>query len=134
MRAEGIWYQGSAEDGCSLGYQGYRSRIIQRKEARGIKIIPTPKERMCPNCNIAVTAKKTQYCPTCGTKLTLKNEPPGYLFTGHLHLMAMREMLKDFSLCMWLVWREALGLPVTQPYKVVKLNHKPIDPWKMVAK
>jgi len=132
LRATGIWYYGGKEDGCSPGYLGYRDRITERKEAKGVKIVSTPTERMCLNCNIEVKAKKTLYCPNCGEKLTLKNEPPGYLFMGHLHMMALREMSKDFDICMWLVWREALGLPVTQAYKVVKLDHKPIDPWKMV--
>ena len=130
LRAKGIWYRGNNDDGYSPGYEGYHSRIIERK--KGVKIVPTPTERMCLNCNIEVKAKKTLYCPNCGGKLTLKQEPDGFLFRGHLHMMAMREMLKDFSTCMWLVWREALGLPVTEPYKVVKLSHKPIDPWKMV--
>lgn len=132
LRAKGIWYYGSKADGYSLGYEGYRGRIVDRAEARGIKIVPTPKERMCLHCNVEVKEKQTTYCPTCGEKLSLKTEPPGYLYLGHLHMMAMREMIKDFSLCTWLVWRQALGLPMTEPYKVVKLNHKPIDPWKMV--
>lgn len=131
LRAGGIWYHGSTEPGYSPGYEGLRTRIVDRT---GAQIVPTPKERMCLACNIVVTEKKTRFCPTCGEKLTLKEELPGYMFTGHLHMRAMREMLKDFSLCMWLVWREALGLPVTQPYKVVKLGYKPIDPWKMVGK
>ncbi|GAI90533.1 unnamed protein product, partial [marine sediment metagenome] len=134
MRAKGIWYYGGSEDGCSPGYEGYRGRIIERKEAGGGKIVPTPTGRMCLNCNIEVKAKKTLYCPNCGEKLSLKKEPLGYLFMGHLHMMALREMAKDFSICMWLVWREALGLPITQPYKVVKLGYRPIDPWKMVDK
>jgi len=129
LRAGGIWYHGSTEDGYSLGYLGLRKRIVERKEAQ---VVPTPKERTCLHCNIVVTEKKTLYCPQCGEKLTLKVEPPGFLFTGHLHLKAMREMMQDFTLCYWLVWRQACGLPITQAYNVEKLNHKPIDPWKMV--
>ncbi|GAJ07819.1 unnamed protein product, partial [marine sediment metagenome] len=134
LRAKGIWYYGSNDDGYSPGYEGYHSRIIERKESEGVRVITTPAGRVCLNCNIEVVAKKTFYCPNCGEKLSLKREPKGFLFRGHLHMMAMRETLKDFSVCMWLVWREALGLPITQPYKVVKLDHKPIDPWKMVDK
>ena len=130
LRAKGIWYYGSNDGGYSPGYEGCRSRITERRA--GVKVVPTPTARMCFDCNIEVTARKTHYCPNCGGKLSLKQEPDGVLFLGHLHMMAMREFLKDFSVCMWLVWREALGLPITQPYKVVKLNHKPIDPWKMV--
>ena len=129
LKAKGIWYHGSTEDGYSLGYEGLRKRIVERK---GVEVVPTPRERTCLRCNIVVTEKKTLYCPQCGEKLSLKVEPPGFLFTGHLHLKAMREMMQDFNLCMWLVWRQALGLPITEPYSVAKLNHKPIDPWKMV--
>ena len=129
LRAKGIWYYGSTADGYSLGYEGLRKRIVERK---GVQVVPTPRERTCLHCNIVVTEKKTLYCPQCGEKLSLKVEPPGFLFSGHLHLKAMREMMQDFNLCMWLVWRQALGLPITEPYSVAKLNHKPIDPWKMV--
>ncbi len=129
IRAGGIWYDGSTADGYSLGYQGLRKRIVDRK---GGKELPTPKERSCLYCNIVVTEKKTLYCPQCGEKLSLKVEPPGILFSGHLHLKTIREMMQDFTLCYWLVWRQALGLPITEPYSVAKLNHKPIDPWKMV--
>jgi hypothetical protein len=133
-RTAGIWYIGSDEDGYSRGYVGHRRVITAKKEALGYKIVPTPKERMCLNCNIAVTAKKAKYCPQCHGPLTRKDEPPGVLFLGHVHQMAMRAMLKDFTLCVWLVWREALGLPVPPPYNVARLGEKPIDPWKMVDK
>lgn len=132
LRASGIWYHGSTEDGYSLGYEGLRKRITERAEAQGIRTVPTPKQRMCLACSIEVTEKKTLYCPQCGEKLSLKTEPPGFLYQGHLHMKVMREMSKDFAVCMWLVWRGALGLPVTEPYKVAKLAHKPVDPWKMV--
>lgn len=132
LRAKGIWYHGCDEDGFSPGYEGYRHRIMERSEAKGIQIVSTPMGRVCLKCNIEVKAKKTLYCPECNSKLSLKRELPGYLFKGHLHMMALREMSKDFSVCMWLVWREGLGLPITQPYKVAKLDHRAIDPWKMV--
>ena len=124
MMARGVWY--------SDGYCQIHEELVTKAQAKGKKIIPTPKERTCPECGITVTAKDTKYCPECGSKLVLKNEPEGVLFLGHLHRMAIREMMKRFEVCLWLVWREALGLPLTQPYSVKFLNHKPIDPWKMV--
>ncbi len=134
MRATGIWYHGGDDDGCSRGYCGYRDRLVQAAEVAGVKVVPTPKERMCLECGITVVEKKTEYCPKCGVRLSLKKEPTGYLYEGHLHMRTLRLMEKDFLVCMWLVWRAALGLPVTQPYSVVKLDHKPLDPWKMVDK
>lgn len=122
-RARGKWYG---------RYEEARQEIVSRKEAEGVKIVPTPQERMCLNCNIEVKAKRTKFCPQCGEKLTLKEEPPGFLFLGHLHAMALREMMKDFLVCLWIVWRQELGLPVTQPYKVEYLGHKAIDPWEMI--
>jgi len=51
---------------------------------------------------------------------------------GHVHQMAMRKMVKLFLACLWLVWREAEGLPVTKPYAIDKLGHDSfIDPWSM---
>lgn len=129
-RAGGVWYTGSKEKGGSPGYLGYKEKIVERKP--GIKVVPTPSVRMCLACNIEVRERDTHLCPQCGEKLTLKTEPEGVLFEGHLHMMALRETLKDFSLCFWLVWREALGLPVPEPYEVEKLGHPPIDPWVMV--
>jgi len=123
IMANGIWHQ---------KYGEIHDEIVATKSAAGIKIIPTPKERMCPECNLVVGAKATRYCPNCGSKLTLKNEPEGYLFLGHIHRMAIRETMKCFEFCIWKVWREALGLPVKQPYSVEFMAHKPIDPWEMV--
>ena len=131
-RIVGIWYAGSDDDGYSRGYEGHRRVIASMKEAQGYKIVPTPRERMCLQCNIEVKKKKARFCPECDGPLTLKNEPPGVLFLGHLHQMAMRRMLKDFCICLLLVWREALGLPVSQPYNVARLGEMPIDPWKMI--
>lgn len=123
MRAKGTWYG---------QYEQIRQEIIAKKEVNGIKFVATPKGRMCLTCNVEIKAKRTLFCPECGERLTLKEETTGLMFLGHLHQMALREMIKEFLVCMWLVWREALGLPITQPYKVEHLDHKPIDPWRMV--
>lgn len=129
-RAGGVWYTGSQEKGGSPGYLGYREKIVKRKPR--IKVVPTPAGRKCLNCDIEVKEKDTHFCPQCGERLALKTEPEGYLYEGHLHMMALREMLKDFSTCFYLVWRKALGLPVSEPYKVDVLEYPPIDPWVMV--
>lgn len=42
---------------------------------------------------------------------------------GHRHLAAMRKMEKVFLGCLYIYWREALGLPVRDPYPVEKLGH-----------
>jgi len=71
------------------------------------------------------------------TSLPIKNdkryEPENMLSEGHVHNMAMRKMIKLFLVCLWVVWREAEGLPVTKPYAIDILKHASyIDPWEMV--
>lgn len=62
-------------------------------------------------------------------------EPEGVISEGHIHNMALKKMIKLFQAGLWLVWREAEGLPVTKPYAIEKLGHNSfIDPWEMVDK
>lgn len=64
-----------------------------------------------------------------------KYEPAGVISEGHVHNQAVRKMIKLFLACLWLVWREAEGLPATKPYAIDKLGHSSfIDPWEMVDK
>jgi len=89
-------------------YLNEKEKYYQRFLNTGYKIMPTPKEK------------------------GKKKEPPGVIFEGHLHNMALRKMLQLFLGCLWLVAREDLGLPTRPPYAVEKLKHKLIDPWEMV--
>ena len=62
-----------------------------------------------------------------------KHEPDGIISEGHIHNMALRKMLKRFQACLFLVWREAEGLPPTLPYAIDKLGHNGlVSPWAMV--
>jgi len=62
-----------------------------------------------------------------------KYEPEGIISEGHIHNMALRKMIKLFQACLFLVWREAEGLPPTKPYALDKLGHDSmIKPWGMV--
>jgi len=62
-----------------------------------------------------------------------KYEPEGIISEGHIHNRALRKMIKLFQACLFLVWREAEGLPPTKPYAIDKLGHDSmIEPWKMV--
>jgi len=64
-----------------------------------------------------------------------KYEPPGVISEGHIHNMAMKWTVKLFQTCLWLVWREAEGLPLTKPYPISILGHSSfIDPWTMCDK
>jgi hypothetical protein len=64
-----------------------------------------------------------------------KTETDKYISEGHIHNMALRKMIKLFLACLWLTWREGLGLSITKPYAIEKLGHKSfIDPWEMADK
>jgi len=81
---------------------------------------------MCFNCNKEVVKKAAKFCPDCRGPLSLKTEPEGVLFQGHLHEMATRRMRQLFMDLLWHAWRKGAGLPVTQPYPVVYKGHSRI--------
>lgn len=95
-------------------YLGEKDKYYQRYENQGVKIVP------------ATSLPK---------KDDKRYEPEGIISEGHVHNQAMRKMLQLFLACLWLVWREAEGLPVTKPYAIEQLGHNSfIDPWNMVDK
>lgn len=50
------------------------------------------------------------------------------------HLAALRRVEKLFLAQLWIVWRQALDLPITRPHANAQEEHDGwIDPWKMVA-
>jgi len=56
---------------------------------------------------------------------------------GRKHLTALRKTEKLFLSHLWQVWREALGLPVGQPYAITVLGHSEasyVGPWQMVGR
>jgi len=64
-----------------------------------------------------------------------RHEPDGVISEGHIHNRALRKMIKLFQACLFLVWREAEGLPPTKPYAIDVLRHDSlIQPWEMVDK
>ena len=81
---------------------------------------------MCVACNQVVSLKTARFCPSCGGALSLKTEPDGVLYQGHLHQMAMRRMIKLFLCHLWVEWRKALELPGRIPYAIEYLGHSQI--------
>lgn len=62
----------------------------------------------------------------------LEIERPGWA-DGRKHLTALRIVEKLFLAHLWQIWREALGLPISDPYALAELGHTGfIDPWSMV--
>lgn len=64
----------------------------------------------------------------------LARERPHWAAGGQ-HYTALRKVEKLFLAHLWLVWREAEGLPVGDPYAHAILGHEtePISPWDMVG-
>lgn len=97
-------------------YNRYKQHLLDRFKSEGIRVIPTPTGRYCPVCDKVVNARAARFCPTCNEKLSLKQEPESVRYEGHIHMMAQRRMLQLFLNHLWVVWREALKLPLREPY------------------
>jgi len=109
MRAGGKWYQKYLED-----RRYYEWRIVERD---GMAIRPTPPGRFCAQCQEEKQVPKTtHFCPDCDGLLSGKKEPPGIYWEGHVEAMARRRTIRLWLDCLWLVWREALGLPTRSPW------------------
>jgi len=114
-------------------YLRYKEWRRQKLESGGIKILSTPRGRFCPTCNEEKPVPSTTlFCPDCGERLLRREETPGVIWEGHLDFMARRWAIKLFLTHLWVVWREALGLPVRTPYAVEYTSHTTaISPWDM---
>jgi len=128
-RAKGCFY---------VYYIREKEKYQERFLSQGYKILATPSGRWaCSNCG-ASWAKQRDIGPCCDSpqiEKKLRQEPAGVIWMGHLDAMAVRKMIKLFLACLWLVWREAEGLPGTKPYAIDRLGHsKVISPWEMVDK
>lgn len=109
LRAKGKFYSYPVR---GAGYLEYKEQYYKRFENEGVKIVP------------ATSLPK---------KDGKRYESESMISEGHVHNMAMRKMIKLFLVCLWVVWREAEGLPVTKPYAIDILKHGSyIDPWEMV--
>ena len=115
-----------------------KGKYSERFLSQGLKILATPKGKWgCLNCGQSWERKRniTPCCANPAIDKILRQEPHGVIWVGHLDAMAVRKMIKMFLACLWLVWREAEGLPITTPYAIEKLGHtKLISPWEMVDK
>lgn len=126
MKAEGKFYN---------FYSERKEYLRQRAEAEGVRITPTPQARFCLNCEREVIKKAARFCPDCGQALSQKREPPGVLYEGHVHNMAKGRMEQMFLDLLWVVWREALGLPLRVPYPIEYGGHsRVITPEDMTDK
>jgi len=106
---------GSLLKGSGKFYEFYvveKTKYVERYLREGVKIVPTNK----------LPKKDGKYY-----------EPEGVISEGHVHNQALRKMIKIFLACLWLVWREAEGLPTRAPYSAEYQGHTHIiSPWEMV--
>ncbi len=128
-RAKGCFYE---------YYIKEKGKYQERFLSRGYKILATPSGRWaCANCGASWERKRdvTPCCDSPQIEKKLREEPQGVIWLGHLDAMAVRKAIKLFLACLWLVWREAEGLPISKPYAIDKLGHNSyIVPWKMIDK
>lgn len=95
-------------------YDNEKNKLVARYQNQSIHIIPTLE------------------LPTRDGKIF---EPVGTIASGHVHMQAMRKMIKLFLSHLWLVWRKALGLEITLPYAHAQLGHiHIITPEEMMEK
>jgi hypothetical protein len=92
-------------------YQPEKERLQRRFQEQGVKIVPAS----------ALPQEKGK-----------KYEPEGVISEGHVHMMAFRKMIKVFLACLWLTWRKAEGMPLSQPWVITHGGHDGfIDPWSL---
>lgn len=86
-------------------YRKEKDKLMERFESQGIKIVPA------------------EELPEENGKKVEKIEKGGFISLGHVNNMALRKMIKLFLSHLWLVWRKAEGLPVTEPYAIRFKGH-----------
>jgi len=103
IRAKGAYYD---------FYKNQKMTLTKRLENQGIKIIESNKLPLEKGKRV---------------------EKDGYYGLGHVDMQAMRKMIKLFLQHLWIVWREAEGLPTNKPYAHEKMGHQGyIDPSEMI--
>jgi len=104
IRAKGKYYD---------FYLKEKERLMRREMDNGKKIVPSNK------------------LPKENGKHIENDE---YFGLGHIDMMAMRKMIKLFLSHLWLKWREAEGLEITNPYVQDIKNHSGIiQPDEMIG-
>jgi len=96
-------------------YQIYEDARERETEKLGD---PLKDPRNCPRYNECISRLRAK---SRRTGKPMKN-PPCKL---HIHLRAMRKAVKRFLTDLWLKWREIEGLPISLPYAIEVLGHKP---------
>jgi hypothetical protein len=111
------------------------ARVAQPKPARGeSSAYDRDAKKICYLIAVSFLRTRSPYADWYHeTKNRLGRERPGWA-PARIHLTSMRRIEKLFLSHLWLVWRERLGLPTTDPYPQQMLGHTCyIDPWELIG-
>jgi len=105
IRAKGAYY---------AYYLGQKAKLAEREQTNGRVIVPSAE------------------LPKVKGKHVENDE---FVGLGHVDMMAMRKMTKLFLSHLWVEWRKAEGLEITEPYAQGILGHSSyLDPWEFIEK
>ncbi len=115
-----------------LCWKTMRSFLYQGEASPYYTIYKAYKERYSTNSPYAAALKDPKQCFRYGECVermegrakrlgTPCKRPPCRL---HIHALAARRTMKDFTKHLYLNWRKLDGLPLTEPYEIAVLKHK----------
>lgn len=111
-------------------YLNVKEEEYKKVVNKGIKVIQSSDVKSCNSCGAEITPKYVKYCPSCNSKLF---NDDSVIYEGRIHNRALRKMLRLFLAHLWIVWREKLGLEVTKPRSVDRVDPPEyLDPWLMI--
>lgn len=108
-------------------------RVAQRRPSRGQSATFDKRAReLCYLLGVSFLRTRGKYASFYDAQRARLEETRPAWVAGRKHLTALRITEKLFLSHLWVVWREAEGLPVTVPYAQVDGEGRCISPWSMV--
>ena len=121
-----------AEHGESAATDSPRARVAQPRPSPGSRApYDRDAKQLCYQLGMSLTRHGGAYARLYQEQRRRLDETRSTWPERRRHLTALRMTEKMFLAHLWLVWREALGLPVTRPY--AEGDRKPVGPWEMVG-
>ena len=120
------------DHGEEAGAGASRSRVAQPRPTPGARAAyDRDAKQLCYQLGMSLTKHGGAYARLYQEQRRRLDETRATWPERRRHLTALRMTEKMFLAHLWLVWREALGLPVTRPY--AEGDRKPVGPWEMVG-
>lgn len=113
---------------CGLGttVNGERGRAAQASRR------PEVTKGISRKIGLSLLRARSSYAAEYDAEVARLTGRPGAYPEARRHLMALRKMEKLFLAHLWVVWREALELPVTRPQQPASGTSR--GPWEMIAR